>query len=78
MAIRRAWRTSAVARIHHARLFGWPQPVIYTGLAVTLDSLQCQLLRDDDTIQRAPDAIAASSMRSTALPAARGSNTCPA
>jgi len=30
-----------------------PQPVIYTGLAVTLDSLQCQLLRDDDTIQRA-------------------------
>lgn len=30
-----------------------PQPVVYTGLAVTLDSLQCQLLRDDDTIQRA-------------------------
>lgn len=30
-----------------------PQPVIYTGLSVTLDSLQCQLLRDDDTIQRA-------------------------
>lgn len=30
-----------------------PRPVVYTGLAVTLDSLQCQLLRDDDTIQRA-------------------------
>nr|WP_229262049.1 DUF4178 domain-containing protein [Duganella guangzhouensis] len=30
-----------------------PQPVIYTGLSVTLESLQCQLLRDDDTIQRA-------------------------
>lgn len=30
-----------------------PRPVIYTGIAVTLDSLQCQLLRDDDTIQRA-------------------------
>jgi uncharacterized protein (DUF983 family) len=30
-----------------------PQPVVYTGLAVTLDSLQCQLLRDDDAIQRA-------------------------
>ncbi|MYM80486.1 DUF4178 domain-containing protein [Duganella sp. FT50W] len=30
-----------------------PVPVVYTGLAVTLDSLQCQLLRDDDTIQRA-------------------------
>ena len=30
-----------------------PQPVVYTGIAVTLDSLQCQLLRDDDTIQRA-------------------------
>src|SRR5471032_2559840 len=30
-----------------------PRPVVYTGLAVTLDSLQCQLLRDDDAIQRA-------------------------
>jgi hypothetical protein len=30
-----------------------PRPVVYTGIAVTLDSLQCQLLRDDDTIQRA-------------------------
>jgi ribosomal protein S27E len=30
-----------------------PRPVVYTGVAVTLDSLQCQLLRDDDTIQRA-------------------------
>lgn len=30
-----------------------PRPVVYTGLAVTLESLQCQLLRDDDTIQRA-------------------------
>jgi hypothetical protein len=29
------------------------QPVIYTGLAVTLASLQCQLLRDDDAIARA-------------------------
>lgn len=30
-----------------------PRPVIYTGISVTLDGLQCQLLRDDDTIQRA-------------------------
>ncbi|HEX5343106.1 MAG TPA: DUF4178 domain-containing protein [Duganella sp.] len=30
-----------------------PRPVVYTGIAVTLDSLQCQLLRDEDTIQRA-------------------------
>lgn len=30
-----------------------PRPVVYTGLSVTLDSMQCQLLRDDDTIQRA-------------------------
>src|SRR5471032_207675 len=29
-----------------------PQPVVYAGVAVTLDSLQCQLLRDDDTILR--------------------------
>ncbi|MES2258861.1 MAG: DUF4178 domain-containing protein [Pseudomonadota bacterium] len=27
-------------------------PVVYTGLSVTLESLQCQLLRDDDAIQR--------------------------
>lgn len=30
-----------------------PQPVIYTGLSVTLASLECQLLRDDDAIRRA-------------------------
>ncbi|NVD70719.1 DUF4178 domain-containing protein [Duganella sp. BJB488] len=30
-----------------------PRPVVYTGLAVTLESMKCQLLRDDDTIQRA-------------------------
>jgi uncharacterized protein (DUF983 family) len=30
-----------------------PHPVVYTGLSVTLDGMQCQLLRDDDTIQRA-------------------------
>jgi uncharacterized protein (DUF983 family) len=30
-----------------------PRPVVYTGLSVTLDGMQCQLLRDDDTIQRA-------------------------
>jgi predicted RNA-binding Zn-ribbon protein involved in translation (DUF1610 family) len=30
-----------------------PRPVVYTGLAVTLESMQCQLLRDDDAIQRA-------------------------
>jgi uncharacterized protein (DUF983 family) len=29
------------------------RPVVYTGLSVTLDSMQCQLPRDDDTIQRA-------------------------
>src|SRR5471030_191190 len=29
-----------------------PQPTVYAGVAVTLDSLQCQLLRDDDTILR--------------------------
>lgn len=30
-----------------------PQPVVYTGQSVTLDGLQCQLLRDADTIARA-------------------------
>jgi predicted RNA-binding Zn-ribbon protein involved in translation (DUF1610 family) len=30
-----------------------PRPVVYTGLSVTLESMQCQLLRDDDAIQRA-------------------------
>jgi hypothetical protein len=30
-----------------------PRPVVYTGLSVTLDGMQCQLLRDEDTIQRA-------------------------
>jgi predicted RNA-binding Zn-ribbon protein involved in translation (DUF1610 family) len=30
-----------------------PRPVVYTGLAVTLESMQCQLLRDADAIQRA-------------------------
>jgi uncharacterized protein (DUF983 family) len=30
-----------------------PRPVVYTGLAVTLQGMQCQLLRDDDAIQRA-------------------------
>nr|WP_315394105.1 DUF4178 domain-containing protein [uncultured Duganella sp.] len=30
-----------------------PRPIIYTGMAVTLESLRMQLLRDDDTIQRA-------------------------
>jgi hypothetical protein len=29
-----------------------PEPVFYNGIAVTLDSLQCQLLRDDDAIER--------------------------
>ena len=29
-----------------------PQPVLYLGFAVTLESLQCQLLRDDDAIAR--------------------------
>lgn len=29
-----------------------PSPVVYTGQAVTLESLQCQLLRDEDQIQR--------------------------
>eukprot|EP01034_Spumella_vulgaris_P031057 gene31059-38387_t len=29
-----------------------PQPVVYTGVSVTLEAMQCQLLRDDDTIQR--------------------------
>jgi predicted RNA-binding Zn-ribbon protein involved in translation (DUF1610 family) len=29
-----------------------PRPVIYTGVAVKLDDLRMQLLRDDDTIQR--------------------------
>jgi hypothetical protein len=64
--------------IHHARLFRSPRPVIYTGIAVTLDSLQCQLLRDDDTIQRAAgryrgklDALDCPSCGSR-------SNTCPA
>jgi hypothetical protein len=55
-----------------------PRPVVYTGIAVTLDSLQCQLLRDDDTIQRAAgryrgklDALDCPSCGSR-------SNTCPA
>ena len=30
-----------------------PRPVVYTGLSVTLESMRCQLLRDDDAIQRA-------------------------
>ena len=29
-----------------------PQPVVYQGVAVTLDSLKCQLLRDDDAIAK--------------------------
>ncbi len=29
-----------------------PRPVVYTGIAVTLEAMQCQLLRDDDMIQR--------------------------
>lgn len=29
-----------------------PSPVVYTGVAVTLEAMQCQLLRDDDAIQR--------------------------
>ena len=29
-----------------------PQPVLYLGFAVTLESLQCQLLRDDDAIAK--------------------------
>jgi ribosomal protein S27E len=29
-----------------------PRPVVYTGVAVTLEAMQCQLLRDDDAIQR--------------------------
>lgn len=28
-----------------------PRPVVYTGIAVALDSLQCQLLRDEEQIQ---------------------------
>jgi len=28
------------------------QPVVYSGVAVTLDEMHCQLLRDDDVIQR--------------------------
>ena len=28
------------------------QPVVYSGVAVTLDAMQCQLLRDDDAILR--------------------------
>ncbi|MFA9216800.1 MAG: DUF4178 domain-containing protein [Sphingomonadaceae bacterium] len=29
-----------------------PQPIVYSGVAVTLEALQCQLLREDDAIQR--------------------------
>lgn len=29
-----------------------PEPVVYTGVSVTLEAMQCQLLRDDDQIQR--------------------------
>jgi predicted RNA-binding Zn-ribbon protein involved in translation (DUF1610 family) len=29
-----------------------PRPTVYTGVAVTLEAMQCQLLREDDAIQR--------------------------
>ncbi|KQV90101.1 hypothetical protein ASD15_25860 [Massilia sp. Root351] len=29
-----------------------PEPVVYTGVSVTLEAMQCQLLRDDEQIQR--------------------------
>ncbi len=29
-----------------------PRPVLYSGVAVTLEAMQCQLLRDDDAIER--------------------------